>query len=149
MAAVINLAMAAYLAWSVSVPSDPSWGWESFSAVLGLVWRIVIASILAEIAKQLADTEVYHRFVTKVTTRAINGRVPASNSGRAFPSTISLFCRRRPARCRSGNSPQFAVAVVWQIFVFNLVVKFVVTLVSLLIYTTRDPDWSQRAESDR
>ena len=49
------------------------------------------------------------------------------------------------------NSPlSLPWAVVWQIFVFNLVVKFVVTLVSLpLIYTTPDPDWSQREESDR
>jgi len=31
--------------------------------------------------------------------------------------------------------------VVWQIFLFNLLIKFAVTLVSLpLIYTTRDPE---------
>ena len=43
-AAVINLVMAAYLAWAATVPSDPTWGLgESFAAILGPVWRIVIA----------------------------------------------------------------------------------------------------------
>jgi uncharacterized PurR-regulated membrane protein YhhQ (DUF165 family) len=49
------------------------------------------------------------------------------------------------------NSPlSLPWPVVWQIFLFNLAVKYAVTLVSLpLIYLTRDPDWSQRAEADR
>ena len=152
MAAVINLAMAAYLAWSASVPSDPSWGLgESFSAVLGPVWRIVIASILAEIVSELADTEVYHWFVTKVTTRYQWARVLASNSV-SIPIDNFIFAVGAfgPLPGLENSPLSLPWAVVWQIFVFNLVVKFVVTLVSLpLIYTTRDPDWSQRAESDR
>ncbi|MBK9613689.1 VUT family protein [Candidatus Amarobacter glycogenicus] len=32
----------------------------------------------------------------------------------------------------------------WQIFIFNVIIKFTVTLVSLpLIYIYPDPDWSQ------
>ncbi len=81
MAAVINLVMALYLGWVARVPSDPTWGLgESFSAILGPVWRIVIASILAEIVSELIDTEIYHWFVTKVTTRYQWARVLASNS---------------------------------------------------------------------
>ena len=35
-------------------------------------------------------------------------------------------------------------AIVWQIFVFNLVVKYLVTLVSLpLIYIAPDPAWEE------
>lgn len=69
-AAVINLVMAAYLAWAATVPSDPAWGLgDEFAAILGPVWRIVIASIIAEIVSELTDTEVYHWFVTRVTTR--------------------------------------------------------------------------------
>ena len=37
--------------------------------ILGPVWRIVIASIIAMVVSELIDTEVYHRFVTRVTTR--------------------------------------------------------------------------------
>ena len=38
-------------------------------------------------------------------------------------------------------------ATVWQIFLFNVAVKFVVTLVSLpLIYTTPDRDWAADRE---
>ena len=47
-AGVINLFMAGYLAWAARVPSDPTWGLgEQFSAILGPVWRIVLASIAA------------------------------------------------------------------------------------------------------
>ncbi len=66
MAAVVNLFMAAYLSWTASVPSDPAWGLgEAYSAILAPVWRIVIASIVAEVVSELIDTEVYHWFVTR------------------------------------------------------------------------------------
>ncbi|MBP6017237.1 MAG: queuosine precursor transporter [Candidatus Promineofilum sp.] len=152
MAAVINLVMAVYLAWAARVPSDPSWGLgESFSAILGPVWRIVTASILAEIVSELVDTEVYHWFVTKVTTRYQWARVLASNSV-SIPIDNLIFAVGAfgPLPGLENNPLSLPWAVVWQIFVFNLLVKFVVTLVSLpLIYTTADPDWSQREESDR
>ena len=46
----INLFMAGYLMISAMVPSDPSWNLGSeFSAILSPVWRIVIASIFAEV----------------------------------------------------------------------------------------------------
>jgi hypothetical protein len=67
-AGVINLLMAVYLLWVASVPSDPSWGLgEEFSAIFTPVWRIVLASIAAEIISELTDTEIYHWIVTKVT----------------------------------------------------------------------------------
>ena len=81
MAAVINLFMAAYLAWAASVPSDPAWGLGAeFSAILGPLWRIVIASILAELVSELIDTEVYHWFVTRITEKYQWARVLLSNS---------------------------------------------------------------------
>lgn len=152
MAAVINLFMAGYLAWAATVPSDPSWGLgESFSAVLAPVWRIVLASILAEVVSELVDTEVYHWFVTKVTTRYQWARVLTSNSI-SIPIDNFIFAVGAfgPLPGLENSPLSLPWPVVWQIFLFNLVVKYGVTLISLpLIYTTRDPDWSTREESDR
>lgn len=151
-AAGINLAMATYLAWAASVPSDPTWGFgEAFSAILGPVWRIVIASIIAELVSELIDTEVYHWFVTRVTTRYQWARVLTSNSV-AIPidSLIFTVIAFGPLPGLQDSPLSLPWATVWQIFLFNLAVKFAVTLFSLpLIYTTKDPDWSQREESDR
>ena len=151
-AAAINLVMAAYLAWAASVPSDPTWGLgEAFSAVLGPVWRIVIASILAEIVSELVDTEVYHWFVTRVTTRYQWARVLTSNSI-SIPIDNLIFAVGAfgPLPGLENSPLSLPWPVVGQIFLFNLAVKYAVTIISLpLIYLTRDPDWSQRAEADR
>lgn len=152
MAAVINLVMAAYLAWAARVPSDPDWGLgDSFSAILGPVWRIVIASILAEVVSELIDTEIYHWFVTRVTTRYQWARVLTSNSvSIPIDNLIFAVIAFGPLPGLEDSPLSLPWPVVWQIFMFNLVVKYIVTLVSLpLIYTTPDPDWSQREESDR
>ena len=124
----VNLLMALYLMWAASVPSDPSWGLgEAFTAVLGPMWRIVTASILAQVLSELADTEVYSWFVRKVTTRFQWLRVLVSNSV-SVPVDNLIFALGAFA---------FALPwdVVWQIFVFNMLVKYGLTLLSLpLIY---------------
>lgn len=129
-AGAINLLMAAYLMWAVSVPGDPSWGLDAeFAAILAPVWRIVTASIAAEVVSELVDTEIYHWFVTRVTTRYQWARVLLSNSV-SVPVDNAIF-----AIGAFGWSLPWAV--VWQIFVFNLIVKYGVTLVSLpMIYLT-------------
>ena len=64
-AAVINLGMVLYLMWSAAVPSDPnSFGGAEFGAIFAPLWRIVCASILAELVSELVDTEIYHLFVS-------------------------------------------------------------------------------------
>lgn len=82
MAAVINLAMAIYFAFAAALPSDVTAGpsTEYFGIVLGPVWRIVIASIIAEVFAELADTEAYHFWVTRVTRRYQWARVLFSNA---------------------------------------------------------------------
>ncbi len=146
MAGVVNLFMAAYLAWAANVPGDPAWGMQAeFSAILGPLWRIVIASILAEVVSELIDTEVYHWFVTKVTRRYQWARVLASNSV-SVPIDNVIF-----AVGAFGALPflqdhflTLPWAVVGEIFVFNLIVKFGVTLLSLpFIYIAPDRDWGQ------
>lgn len=143
-AGVINLLMAAYLAWSASVPSDPTWGLgEQFSAILGPIWRIVLASITAEVVSELIDTEVYHWFVTRVTTDRQWARVLVSNAV-SLPIDTLLFSVLAfgPLPFLEGHPLSLPWETVWQIFLFNLGVKFAVTLVSLpLIYLTPDADW--------
>lgn len=131
-AGVINLLMALYLMWSASVPSDPQWGLGAeFSAILAPVWRIVVASIVAEVVSELLDTEIYHWFVTRITRRHQWLRVLTSNS-LSVPVDNILFA----VGAFGGVLPW---DVVWQIFVFNLLVKYGVTLVSLpLIYVAPD-----------
>ena len=133
-AGAINLFMAAYLMWVASVSSDPSWGLGAeFSAILSPVWRIVLASIAAEVFSELADTEVYHWFVHKVTRRYQWARVLLSN-GISVPIDNLIFS----VGAFGWTLPW---EVVWQIFLFNLLIKYAVTLVSLpLIYVIRTKD---------
>jgi hypothetical protein len=131
-AGAINLLMAAYLVWAAGFPSDPLWGLGAeFSAILGPIWRISLASIVAEVVSELVDTEIYHLFVTRVTRKYQWGRVLASNSV-SVPVDNLLF---------SVGAFGWVLpwVVVWEIFVVNLLVKYAVTLISLpLIYVVPD-----------
>ena len=131
-AAVINLFMSLYLLWSAKFPSDPQWGLGSeFQAILAPVWRIVIASIVAELVSELVDTEVYHWFVSKITTKYQWARVLISNSV-SVPIDNIIFALGAFA---------FALpwSVVWEIFLVNLLIKYGITLLSLpLIYIVPD-----------
>ncbi|MBW1616500.1 MAG: queuosine precursor transporter [Deltaproteobacteria bacterium] len=126
----INLFMAAYLAFAASVKSDLSWGLgKEFATVLSPVWRIVIASIIAEVVSELADTQIYHWFVTKVTDRFQWLRVLISNSV-SIPIDNAIFTLGAFAFVLDWS-------VVWQIFIMNFIVKFAITLLSLpMIYLT-------------
>ena len=131
-AALVNLGMAIYLTWAASVPSDPSWGLGAeFSLILAPVWRIVVASIIAEVVSELLDTEIYHWFVTRITRRFQWLRVLVSNSI-SVPVDNIIFAVGAFGGLLPWN-------VVGEIFVFNLLVKYAMTLVSLpLIYVAPD-----------
>lgn len=144
-AAGVNLFMALYLQWAARAPSDASYplGAE-FSAVLAPLWRITVASIVAEVVSELVDTEVYHWFVRRVTTRHQWARVAVSNAV-SVPIDNVIF-----AVGAFGAIPGFADhaltlpwAAVWDIFVVNLTIKALVSALSLpLIYLSPDRDWS-------
>ncbi|GAB4403512.1 MAG: hypothetical protein OHK0052_26430 [Anaerolineales bacterium] len=127
-AGAINLFMAFYLMWAASVPGDPGWGLQTeFAAILAPVWRIVLASIAAEVVSELADTEIYHWFVTRVTQKHAWARVLVSNSI-SVPLDNVIFSI-------GAFGWVLPWAVVWEIFIFNLLVKYAMTLVSIpLIY---------------
>ena len=123
----LNLLMAAYLWFCAGAPADPSWSMnEQFTAILGPVWRIVLASIVAEVVSELADTEVYHWFRSK-TPNYQWARVLLSNCV-SIPLDNLIFSLGAFA----GVLP---IGVVWQIFLFNLAVKAIVGIAGVpLIY---------------
>jgi uncharacterized integral membrane protein (TIGR00697 family) len=133
----VNLFLAAYLLFTDHVESDPAWGLgEEWSRLLGPVWRIVIASIVAMVVSELIDTEVYHWFVTKVTTRHQWARVLASNAV-SLPIDNLIFAVGAFGALPflAGASGTLPWDTVWDIFWVNLWVKGLVSVLSMpLIY---------------
>ena len=127
-AAAINLLMAGYFWFVGRLAGDPAIGPQlEFAIVLSPVWRIVMASIVAEVIAELIDTETYRLWVERVTTRYQWARVLTSNTV-SVPIDSLLF-----SWLAFGGV--FPASVVWSIFLANVIVKGVTTLVSMpLIY---------------
>jgi len=131
-AALINLLMAG-LFWLVArLPPDASVGPQSeFGTVLAPVWRIVSASIVAEVVSELVDGEAYQAWVNRFGQRLQWMRVLVSNSV-SVPLDSALFC----SLAFVGRMP---LVVVVSIFWANVLAKGLTTLVSLpLIYLVRE-----------
>jgi len=124
LAAGINLFMAFFFQFVAWLPQDPAWGLgKEFSAILGPVWRIVIASIVAEVISELIDTEIYHLWQSRITSRYQWMRVLSSNAV-SIPIDSLIFC---------WGAFGFLLPhdVVWSIFFANVIVKGAVTIISL------------------
>jgi len=132
LAAVINLFMAVFFHFVAWLPQDPAWGLgKEFADILGPVWRIVIASIAAEVFSEMIDTEVYHLWQSRITKRFQWMRVLSSNAV-SIPVDSLIFCWGAFGYVLPSD-------VVWSIFWANVIVKSVVTLVSLpSIYLVRE-----------
>ncbi|HOS29860.1 MAG TPA: queuosine precursor transporter [Treponemataceae bacterium] len=126
--ALINLAMALFFSLLTKLPSDPSWGLQNeFASILGPVWRIVLASIAAEVISELLDTEMYHLWVTKITTKFQWARVLFSNVV-SVPVDSLIFGLIAFWGLMSADT-------VWSIILANIIVKGIVTIISIpLIY---------------
>ena len=124
LAAAVNLFMAFFFHFTAWLPQDPSWGMgKAFSAVLGPVWRIVIASIVAEVFSELLDTEIYHLWQSRITRRYQWMRVLSSNAI-SIPVDSLIFCWLAFGFVLPHN-------VVWSVFYANVMVKGAVTILSL------------------
>lgn len=138
-AAGFNLLMAGYF-WLVSIlPPDLGVGPQAeFGQVLAPLWRLVFASIVAEVVSELTDTEIYSAWKKKVTSRHQWSRVLVSNAV-SIPLDSFIFCW-------IAFGGLFEAAVVWSIFFSNTLIKFATTLVSLpAIYLVKDKDESRTA----
>jgi queuosine precursor transporter len=123
-AAAANLFMAG-LYWLVArLPPDMGVGAQlEFGRVLSPTWRLVIASIVAQIASELVDGQVYQAWVNKVGHKLQWMRVLTSNSV-SVPLDSALFC----GLAFIGRMPFFVVV---SIFWANVILKGITTLVSL------------------
>ena len=134
LAAAINLFMVVFFQFAAWLPQDPDWGLgREFSTIFGLMWRIVIASIIAEVISELIDTEVYHFWVSRITRKYQWARVLTSNAV-SIPIDSLIFC---------GVAFGLALpnSVVWSIFLANVIIKGLVTVISLpAIYLVKEKD---------
>ncbi len=123
-AAGINLFMALIFRVVALMPPDLSVGpQEEFGLVLSPIWRIVAASIIAEVISELIDTEGYRFWVEKVTQKFHWARVLFSNLI-SIPVDSFLFSFL-------AFWGIFPAAVVISIFVSNMIIKGITTLVSI------------------
>lgn len=131
-AGIINLLMAGFFWFVGRLPADPSVGPQvEFAAVLSPVWRIVFASIIAEMLSEMIDTENYRLWVRYVTRRYQWSRVLASNAV-SIPVDSIVFCWL-------AFGAVLPPAVVWSIVLSNILVKAATTVVSLpAIYLVKE-----------
>ena len=123
-AAVLNLVMAGLFWLTAILPADLTVGpQEAFGRVLSPIWRIVFASIIAEVVAELIDTEGYRFWVERVTRRYQWARVLVSNSI-SIPVDSVIFVWI----AFGGTMP---AKIVWSIFASNVIVKGLTTMVSL------------------
>ncbi len=135
--AVLNIVMAG-LFWLASIlPPDKAVGpQQEFRMVLSPVWRIVFASIAAEVISELIDTEGYRLWVERVTKRFQWLRVLVSNTI-SVPVDSLIFAWL----AFGGAMPN---AVVWSIVASNVIIKGITTLVSLPgIYLVKEKETAE------
>ena len=125
LAAAINLFMAGFF-WLVSeLPADLVTGPQlGFGEVLAPVWGIVVASIIAEVAAELIDTEVYSLWVRRFAERHQWGRVLSSN---AVSVPVDSFLFVGLATLFGVFPPEVAVSIFW----VNVLFKGGFTVISI------------------
>ncbi len=132
LAGVINVIMAAYFYFAVQLPPEPDWaaagGQAAWEFVFGLVPRIVIASIMAELVSELVDTEVYQIWVSGIGRNKPQWlRVVISNAF-SIPIDSLIF----PIIGFYGVLP---IPVLFTMFLSNILVKAVMTILTFwMIY---------------
>jgi len=123
-AAGINLIMALFFRFVSILPPDMSVGLQKeFGLVLSPIWRIVGASIVAEVISELVDTESYRFWVERVTTQYQWARVVFSN---LISIPVDSFLFSFLAFWGILSTP-----VVFSIFFSNMIIKAITTLVSI------------------
>ena len=123
-AAGVNLFMALFFRFVALLPPDLAVGPQTaFGDLLSPVWRIVMASIVAEVVAELIDTEGYRIWVEKVTRRYQWTRVLVSNA-LSIPVDSFLFSFL-------AFWGTMAPSVVISIFASNMIIKGLTTLISI------------------
>lgn len=138
-AAAGNLVMS-FVLWLVGIlPPDPLTGPQlEFAAVLSPVWRIVLASIAAEVLGQLCDGAMYSLWERRFGESLQAGRVLLSNAV-GIPLDSVVFGL-------GAFAGELEWATVWSIVVANILIKAVLGLASVpLIYLVPSRKGGSRA----
>lgn len=127
-AGVVNVLMAAYFMFTVWLKPAPFWGnQESYNLILGVVPRVVGASILAEMVSELIDTEIYHRIKHLAPWKRVLGSNAVS-----LPIDSLIFV----SVAFAGTMP---VAALISVMLGQILLKAVITVISIpLIYVIPD-----------
>ena len=130
--AVFNVVLAFGLLAAARLPADLAVGPQrEFGDVLVSTWRIVVASILAQVVAELLDTEIYQQVVRRFGHSRQWLRVLASNAV-SIPVDSVLF-----VVIAFGGDVSTDVA--WSIIWANILVKGVTSVATTpLIYAVRD-----------
>ena len=128
----LNLLMALFFYIIGILPADLEIGPQNeFTSVLSPIWRLVIASICAEIISEFIDTEIYSAWTKKFKNKMIWGRVISSNTVALIIDSI-IFC----LIAFYGTMPN---SILMSILISNVVIKELVTITSVpLIYLTNN-----------
>ncbi|HPB44424.1 MAG TPA: queuosine precursor transporter [Microthrixaceae bacterium] len=129
----LNVAMVAAFWVAAALPPDMAVGsQEAFGEVLNSAWRIVVASLVAQLVAELADTEIYQRYTDRFGQRAQIGRVLTSNAV-SVPLDSVIFAT-------IAFAGTFPAAVIVEIVAANIVIKVASSFVTApLIYAVPGP----------
>ena len=127
-AGVVNVLMAAYFMLTSALKPAPFWGDQvAYNLILGVVPRIVGASILAEVVSELIDTEIYHRIKHLAPWKRVLGSNAVS-----LPIDSLIFV----SVAFAGTMP---VAALISVMLGQILLKAVITVISIpLIYVIPD-----------
>lgn len=127
-AGVVNVLMAAYFMFTVWLKPAPFWGnQEAYNLILGVVPRVVGASILAEMISELIDTEIYHRIKHLAPWKRVLGSNAVSLPIDSLIFVLVAF---------AGTMPLSALIAV---MLGQILLKAVITVISIpLIYVIPD-----------
>lgn len=140
-----NIALALGIWVTARLPADPQAtqpAQSEFGAVMESTWRIVAASLIAQVIAELIDTEIYRAWVARFAARAQWGRVVASNAV-SVPVDSALFV----LIAFVGVMP---ASVLREIFWANVLIKGAASIALVpLIYTVKDRVGGDGASASR
>lgn len=139
--AVFNLALALGIWATANLPGDPTNpapAQAGFGPTLQSTWRIVAASLIAQVVAELIDTEVYRAWKHRFAERAQWGRVVASNAV-SVPIDSVLFVVIAFAGAMPGSLIR---SIIWT----NIVWKGLISVAMIpLIYSVRERGIDRRS----
>lgn len=120
--AIVNLIVAALMILLDILPAAIPGAQETWHAVMGASWRVIIASFLAQLISDLADTYVFEAFTRKFGDKHTWLRVAVSNlASTPLDSVIFSFL------AFYGVLP---TGVIWASVVSSFVIKYVMSLIA-------------------